>query len=124
MKPIQEKPTEAQQIHVYDGKKKDLLFLLREYPLGYTYARDRLHKAFKSQARLSDEKTIKDGLARADFVRKGAFSDGRFESQCSLAGRHFDIESPPPSPPNFRAGLEANAGSCACLCVSAEIEAL
>jgi hypothetical protein len=41
------------------------------YPLGYPYFRDRLHKAFASQAHLTDEAKIQEGIKRAEFVRKG-----------------------------------------------------
>jgi len=50
---------------------KDLLYLVRDYPLGYDYARPRLHKAFMSQAGLQDEEKIKQGIKRAEFVKKG-----------------------------------------------------
>lgn len=49
----------------------ELLYLIREYPLGYDYARSRLHKAFISQADLRDEEQIKKGVQRAEFVKKG-----------------------------------------------------
>lgn len=50
----------------------ELLYLGREYPLGYDYFRPRLHKAFASQASLADEAEIRKGIARAEFVKKGA----------------------------------------------------
>jgi len=50
---------------------KELLYLIREYPLGYGYARQRLHDAFISQASLRDEEKIKKGIDRAKFVKKG-----------------------------------------------------
>lgn len=50
---------------------KELLWLGREYPLGYTYFRDRLHRAFAGQAHLQDEEQIRKGIARAEFVKKG-----------------------------------------------------
>src|SRR5215470_6400442 len=53
---------------------KELLFLIREYPLGYDYARPRLHQAFISQAGLRDEEKIKKGIDRAEFVKKGTAS--------------------------------------------------
>ncbi|KAE8351928.1 hypothetical protein BDV28DRAFT_158318 [Aspergillus coremiiformis] len=56
-----------QVIHVY----KELLFLGRNYPLGYEYFRDRLHKAFASQTHLRDDDQIRKGIARAEFVKKG-----------------------------------------------------
>jgi hypothetical protein len=43
----------------------------REYPQGYDYYRNRLHKAFSSQKNLTDEAKIKDGIKRAEFVKKG-----------------------------------------------------
>ncbi|KAF2667240.1 hypothetical protein BT63DRAFT_458207 [Microthyrium microscopicum] len=49
---------------------KELLFLGREYPQGYTYYRDRLHRAFWSQREIQDEEKIKQGIKRAEFVKK------------------------------------------------------
>ncbi|KAJ0108138.1 hypothetical protein J7T55_007257 [Diaporthe amygdali] len=49
---------------------KELLYLGREYPAGYQFFRPRLHKAFMANAGLRDEEKIKDGINRADFVRK------------------------------------------------------
>ncbi|KAJ5454451.1 LYR motif-containing protein 5A, partial [Penicillium daleae] len=59
-----------QVINVY----KELLWLGREYPLGYQYFRDRLHRAFAGQAHLTDEDQIRKGIARAEFVKKGKIS--------------------------------------------------
>ncbi|KAF2835827.1 hypothetical protein M501DRAFT_940825 [Patellaria atrata CBS 101060] len=50
---------------------KELLYLGREYPLGYDYFRSRLHKAFASQAGIEDEEKIKQGIERAEYVKKG-----------------------------------------------------
>ncbi|RAH87020.1 hypothetical protein BO86DRAFT_76342 [Aspergillus japonicus CBS 114.51] len=55
-----------QVINIY----KELLFLGRNYPLGYDYFRNRLHKAFSSQAHLDNEEQIRKGIARAEFVKK------------------------------------------------------
>jgi hypothetical protein len=49
----------------------ELLSLGRAYPLGYDYFRPRLHKAFASNASLTDEDEIKRGIERAQFVKKG-----------------------------------------------------
>ena len=49
----------------------ELLYLGREYPLGYDYFRPRLHKAFMSKAGLQDEEQIRKGIDQAEFVRKG-----------------------------------------------------
>ncbi|CAK43922.1 uncharacterized protein An01g08290 [Aspergillus niger] len=45
----------AQVIHIYKG---------------YEYYRNRLHKAFSSQAHLDNEEQIRKGIARAEFVKK------------------------------------------------------
>jgi hypothetical protein len=43
----------------------------RNYPQGYEYDRTRLHKAFISQKDEADEDKIREGIRRAEFVRKG-----------------------------------------------------
>jgi len=48
----------------------ELLYLGRSYPLGYTYFRERLHKAFKSQSHLTSDEAIAQGIKRAEFVKK------------------------------------------------------
>ncbi|KAH3910564.1 hypothetical protein HBI56_202770 [Parastagonospora nodorum] len=61
------KPTLRHQVmRIY----KDLLYMGREYPQGYEYYRTRLHKAFASQKHLTDEEQIKQGIKRAEFVKK------------------------------------------------------
>ncbi|KAK2760641.1 complex 1 protein [Colletotrichum kahawae] len=50
---------------------KELLFLGREYPLGYDYFRPRLHRAFSANAGLKDGEAIEKGIQRAEFVKKG-----------------------------------------------------
>lgn len=57
---------------------KELLHLIREYPLGYDYARSRLHHAFRSQAGLRDEEKITKAIGRAEFVKKGEASRAFF----------------------------------------------
>ncbi|KAF2629927.1 LYR motif-containing protein 5A [Macroventuria anomochaeta] len=59
-------PLRHQVIRIY----KELLYLSRDYPQGYDWARSRLHKAFSSQAHLKDEEAIRNGIKRAEFVRK------------------------------------------------------
>ncbi|OBT61761.1 hypothetical protein VE03_09089 [Pseudogymnoascus sp. 23342-1-I1] len=49
---------------------KELLNLGKDYPLGYSYFRPRLHKAFASQAGLTDEAEIRKAIDRAYFVKK------------------------------------------------------
>lgn len=48
----------------------ELLFLGRDYPQGYQYFRERLHRAFWSQKDLKDVKKIEEGVKRAEFVKK------------------------------------------------------
>lgn len=55
-----------QVIRIY----KELLYLGRDYPQGYAYFRNRLHKAFASQQHITDEAKITDGIKRAEFVKK------------------------------------------------------
>lgn len=49
---------------------KELLNLGKEYPLGYSYFRPRLHKAFASNASLTSEADIRKGIERGEFVKK------------------------------------------------------
>ncbi|KAK6351489.1 hypothetical protein TWF718_004649 [Orbilia javanica] len=49
---------------------KELLYLGKTYPLGYTYFRTRCHKAFSKNAGLTEEKDVKMAIARAEFVKK------------------------------------------------------
>lgn len=52
----------------------ELLFLGREYPLGYDYFRPRLHGAFKANAGLRDEEAIRRGIEHAKFIKRGELS--------------------------------------------------
>ena len=49
----------------------ELLYLGREYPLGYDYFRNGLRKAFKAKSGLQDGEEIKKGIAQAEYVKKG-----------------------------------------------------
>ncbi|KAA8908940.1 hypothetical protein FN846DRAFT_794804 [Sphaerosporella brunnea] len=49
---------------------KDLLFLGRDYPLGYAYFRTRLHRAFAAQSHLRDEPAIHACISRGEFVKR------------------------------------------------------
>ncbi|KAG5662485.1 hypothetical protein KAF25_004903 [Fusarium avenaceum] len=49
---------------------KELLYLGREYPLGFDYFRPRLHKAFISKAGERDEEKIRKGIKQAEYVKK------------------------------------------------------
>lgn len=49
---------------------KELLNLGKAYPLGFDYFRERLHKSFKSQVALKDEREIRQGIERAEYVKK------------------------------------------------------
>ncbi|KAL7929841.1 hypothetical protein V8C35DRAFT_314455 [Trichoderma chlorosporum] len=49
---------------------KELLYLGREYPLGYGFFRPRLHKAFMARAAERDEAKIRAGIEQAEYVKK------------------------------------------------------
>ncbi|KAK6544262.1 hypothetical protein TWF694_000964 [Orbilia ellipsospora] len=49
---------------------KELLFLGKSYPLGYTYFRTRCHAAFSKAAGITDEAEIEKKLALAEYVKK------------------------------------------------------
>ncbi|KAG6028323.1 hypothetical protein E4U19_001563 [Claviceps sp. Clav32 group G5] len=55
---------------------KELLYVGREYPLGYKYFQSRLHKAFMSKATERDEAKIRAGIAHAQYVKQGIGSSG------------------------------------------------
>ncbi|KAM0716095.1 hypothetical protein Q7P37_008609 [Cladosporium fusiforme] len=59
---------------------KQLLYMGREYPLGYDYFRPRLHKAFSAKADLQDEAEIRKGLEQAEYVKKDLFSETEIEA--------------------------------------------
>ncbi|KAM0710263.1 hypothetical protein Q7P35_002625 [Cladosporium inversicolor] len=48
----------------------ELLYMGREYPLGYDYFRPRLHKAFSAKAHIQDEGEIRKGIEQAEYVTK------------------------------------------------------
>ena len=50
----------------------ELLYLGREYPLGYGYFRSRLHRAFSARAAERDADKITAGIGQAHYVKKGA----------------------------------------------------
>lgn len=58
-------------LNILNTSISELLYLGREYPLGYEFFRPRLHKAFASQAGLEDEEMIRKGIKTAEFVKKG-----------------------------------------------------
>ena len=64
----------------------ELLYLGREYPLGYDYFRPRLKKAFSAKANVSDEDEIRKGIAQGEYVKKGSFvpitSGGAVQMAC------------------------------------------
>jgi hypothetical protein len=49
----------------------ELLYMGREYPLGYDFFRPRLHKAFSAKSGLTDEAEIRKGIEQAEYVKKG-----------------------------------------------------
>ncbi|KAI3587540.1 hypothetical protein IWW34DRAFT_5219 [Fusarium oxysporum f. sp. albedinis] len=59
---------------------KELLYLGREYPLGFDYFRPRLHKAFISKAGERDEDKIRQGIAQAEYVKKALYYLKRYRT--------------------------------------------
>ncbi len=57
-------------------RRPELLNLGKDYPQGFDFFRPRLHRAFIANAHLRDEEQIRKGIARAEFVRKGAVLPG------------------------------------------------
>ena len=49
---------------------KDLLYLGRDYPLGYKYFQPRCHAAFKQHAHETDLSKIEKGITQAEYVKK------------------------------------------------------
>ncbi|KAI0525525.1 hypothetical protein F5B22DRAFT_345807 [Xylaria bambusicola] len=49
---------------------KELLHLGKEYPLGFSYFRPRLHRAFTANAHIRSEEDIRKGIKRAEFVKR------------------------------------------------------
>ncbi|KAK9472539.1 uncharacterized protein V1510DRAFT_417036 [Dipodascopsis tothii] len=49
---------------------KELLYMGRDYPQGYVFFRDRLHRAFKSKAGLTDHAQIERQLAFTDYIER------------------------------------------------------
>jgi hypothetical protein len=68
-----------------DTISPELLYMGREYPLGYDYFRPRLHKAFSAKAHIEDEVEIRKGIEQAEYVRKGTSSKDHFHLWCSHA---------------------------------------
>lgn len=62
----------------------ELLYLGREYPLGFDYFRPRLHKAFISKAGERDEEKIRRGIAQAEYVKKGMLYVGNLITSTDL----------------------------------------
>ncbi|KAJ5983367.1 hypothetical protein N7481_005466 [Penicillium waksmanii] len=73
----------GQVITVYKG---------REYPLGYHYFRDRLHRAFSKQSNITDEEEIRKGIARAEFVKKDPQSPTRSRYWESFSTSKMELE--------------------------------
>ena len=74
---------EAQSIFdLFDMFLAELLHLGREYPLGYDYFKPRLHRAFASQASITDTAEIEKALGRAEFVKKGI---------CAVTSDHISV---------------------------------
>lgn len=74
----------------------ELLYLGREYPLGFDYFRPRLHKAFISKAGERDEDKIRQGIAQAEYVKKGKLGIDRLVISTDKRRRNRSFVSPSP----------------------------
>ncbi|EMD00102.1 hypothetical protein BAUCODRAFT_63807 [Baudoinia panamericana UAMH 10762] len=84
-------PLRYQVIRIY----KELLYLGREYPLGYDYFRPRLHKAFIAKAGMEDEGQIRKGIEQAEYVKKGRSEPNAFHDaiENGMTNRMIEIEA-------------------------------
>jgi hypothetical protein len=42
----------------------------KHYPLGYSYFRPRLHKAFMAKSQITNPEEIREGIKQAEYVKK------------------------------------------------------
>ncbi|KAI1809175.1 LYR family protein [Poronia punctata] len=67
---------------------KELLHLGKNYELGYTYFRTRLHRAFMAKAELRKEEDIRKGLAFAGYMKKALYYLKKYRT---LRKRYDDV---------------------------------
>ncbi|KAI6799144.1 hypothetical protein KC332_g16858 [Hortaea werneckii] len=82
-------PLRHEVIRVY----RELLYLGREYPLGYDYFRPRLHKAFMAKSGLQDEEQIRKGIEQAEYVKKEV--EAMFDSLARKMVSKYNITADP-----------------------------
>ncbi|CAG2171927.1 unnamed protein product [Oppiella nova] len=78
---------------------KTLLYMGREYPLGYQYFRDRCHKAFAKNRNESNGETIEAMIKRGEFVVKEIEALYRLKKYRTLRKRYYKEELEPTAPP-------------------------
>lgn len=61
--------------------------------MGYDYFQPRLHKAFMSQSGLKDEHKIREGVKRAEYVKKGRQKASQVRIEIDLADLSAEIEA-------------------------------
>ncbi|CAG2116007.1 unnamed protein product [Medioppia subpectinata] len=74
---------------------KTLLYMGREYPLGYPYFRDRCHKAFARNRTETDVQTIDQMIKRGEFVVKEIEALYRLKKYRTLRKRYYKHELEP-----------------------------
>ena len=67
-----------------------LLYLGREYPLGYEYFREKLKKAFLKNKDVTDPEQIKTMIARGEFVIKEIEALYMLRKYRTLKKRYYD----------------------------------
>lgn len=66
-----------------------LLYMGRDYPLGYPYFRDRCHKAFDKNRREEDSQKVEDMIKRGEFVIKEIEALYRLKKYRTMKKRYY-----------------------------------
>ena len=66
-----------------------LLYLGREYPLGYKYFRDRCHRSFEKNKNEKDQNKIEELIKRGEFVVKEIEALYKLKKYRTLKKRYY-----------------------------------
>ncbi|KAK8386125.1 hypothetical protein O3P69_010689 [Scylla paramamosain] len=78
----------SQVIQLY----KNLLYLGREYPMGYEYFREKLKNAFLKNRHETDPRRITEMIARGEYVIKEIEALYMLRKYRTLKRRYYDTE--------------------------------
>jgi len=73
---------------------KTLLYYGRDYPLGYTYFRDRCHRAFEKNKDETDPQQIVRHLSRGEFIIKELEALYKLKKYRFLKQRYYPEQQP------------------------------